>query len=217
MRLDQRDAQRRPGPRPRQHAAPAPQPGREDARSTKAGASTPATQGAMAPLEMLMAHAQRRPGPRPRQHTFSKTGSPLLNRAQRRPGPRPRQHAWYSARLRPRTVAQRRPGPRPRQHNRISPFLAKMHGAQRRPGPRPRQHVEGLGRRYGVHERSTKAGASTPATHGRDPQDGRGGDRSTKAGASTPATRVSTLHPRGHVRTAQRRPGPRPRQHGKRP
>ena len=62
-------AQRRPGPRPRRHLHR-----RRDgqahrgARSTKAGAETPATLPLPAPVLALCVGAQRRPGPRPRRH-----------------------------------------------------------------------------------------------------------------------------------------------------
>ena len=62
--------------------------------------------------------------------------------------------------------------------------------------------------------RSTKAGASTPATRARVGRVGQAEDRSTKAGASTPATLAG-----GEVGqrfdTAQRRPGHQPRRHAK--
>ena len=65
---------------------------------------------------------------------------------------------------------------------------ARSKPAQRRPGHQPRRH--GCARGHGpCRERSTKAGASTPATHApHPPTSGLGVERSTKAGASTPAT-----------------------------
>ena len=109
-------AQRRPGREPRRHAAGCPTAGRRPARSTKAGARTPATRvrprrrragwsalnegrganpgdtppddggGGMPP-------AQRRPGREPRRHPRRPTATALPSRhAQRRPGREPRRH-----------------------------------------------------------------------------------------------------------------------------
>ncbi len=108
-------AQRRPGPRPRQHR----------------------------PLSLAFALplcAQRRPGPRPRQHLALPVPLAAWADAQRRPGPRPRQHVVSSSVITMGLTAQRRPGPRPRQHGSIVPRFAAVDRAQRRPGPRPRQH-----------------------------------------------------------------------------
>ena len=64
-----------------------------------------------------------------------------------------------------------------------------------------------------VAVRSTKAGAKTPATHVMPSPCARGLTRSTKAGAKTPATRHRTWpHPFAPP-IAQRRPGPKPRRH----
>ena len=110
--------------------------------------------------------------------------------------------------------------------------------AQRRPGHAPRRHLRrwiGMPRRY---DRSTKAGARTPATldaarrfDARTPalNEGRGthpGDtptpplvaapslvRSTKAGARTPATRGHRPRRANPLTAAQRRPGHAPRRH----
>ena len=60
--------------------------------------------------------------------------------------------------------------------------------AQRRPGPRPRRHVHRSLDLPLKDDRSTKAGAETPATHVHRIFLGRGIPRSTKAGAETPAT-----------------------------
>ena len=85
--------------------------------------------------------------------------------------------------------------------------------AQRRPGPRPRQHLEPPPTSMRDQARSTKAGASTPATHADEGRPPRSHPRSTKAGASTPATPMPMKAVPLDVIRAQRRPGPRPRQH----
>ena len=88
------------------------------------------------------------------------------------------------------SIAQRRPERQPRRH----------------PEPSPAQRVAGL--------RSTKAGASTPATPGlRALQVWLVPNRSTKAGASTPATLVNGTHELRVVLPAQRRPERQPRRH----
>ena len=72
--------------------------------------------------------------------------------------------------------------------------------AQRRPGPRPRRHHFGQTHGAPAHaERSTKAGAETPAT----------------LGASATKHEILPLTPSamGMPSIAQRRPGPRPRRH----
>ena len=111
-------------------------------------------------------------------------------------------------------AAQRRPGPRPRQHT--MRVVVVSHGprcAQRRPGPRPRQHTRRAAARLSCSARSTKAGASTPATRVDEIAVGHADARSTKAGASTPATHRRGAEQQREVQIAQRRPGPRPRQH----
>ena len=138
--------------------------------------------------------------------------------------------------------AQRRPGPRPRRHEIIQELShAENQTAQRRPGPRPRRHRnkwdgltrcpaslnEGRGRDPGdtilqghtgteKPQRSTKAGAETPATRANSVRRCRvPGPRSTKAGAETPATRGNGHEIIDTANHAQRRPGPRPRRHAR--
>ena len=232
-------AQRRPGRLPRRHLDPNPNrkhpcatlnegrgvcPGdtRQDSdvvrqfqlRSTKAGASAPAT-----PLRQVVdmasgEDAQRRPGRLPRRHMlFKPAGKHCLN-AQRRPGRLPRRH-WHprsdllstcsrstkagaSAPATPppppactpaRIPAQRRPGRLPRRHHfrrRIPQWRPSI--AQRRPGRLPRRHPLGCIHVAKACSRSTKAGASAPATLTQTQFLSRVMHRSTKAGASAPAT-----------------------------
>ena len=60
--------------------------------------------------------------------------------------------------------------------------------AQRRPGREPRRHPPSANVRRCTRTRSTKAGARTPATPKGEPRELRQFARSTKAGARTPAT-----------------------------
>ena len=137
--------------------------------------------------------------------------------AQRRPGLEPQRHlSMKSARSIGERHAQRRPGLEPQRHlcsKNTAPARSKS--AQRRPGLEPQRHpprrVNGL---TDTVERSTKAGARTPATRLRPPrQRRRTAQRSTKAGARTPATHagVDVIH-RTNAR-AQRRPGLEPQRH----
>ena len=85
--------------------------------------------------------------------------------------------------------AQRRPGHQPRRH--IGDLISTdtTEPAQRRPGHQPRRHSRSLAAREEARQRSTKAGASTPAT-------------------LTIASRV-----KARMFPAQRRPGHQPRRH----
>ncbi len=64
--------------------------------------------------------------------------------------------------------------------------------AQRRPGRKPRRHIRNKNGLMILLERSTKAGAETPATHDEGAGHPSLDTRSTKAGAETPATRGGT-------------------------
>ena len=159
-------AQRRPGLPPRRHAPllirvlPPRQP-----RSTKAGASTPATRGSSGGSTSETTHAQRRPGLPPRRHV-SRPQDDRLDAAAR------------STKAGASTPASRR---------------GRGYGiAQRRPGLPPRRHESGRDQVGSCSHcpRSTKAGASTPATPGPRSRSGHELQRSTKAGASTPATHI---------------------------
>ena len=93
--------------------------------------------------------------------------------------------------------------------------LAKF--AQRRPGPRPRRHLTRGRDVLQVVIRSTKAGAETPATRRcAPPQCPKAAPLNEGRGRDPGDTRLlSPLPPVTQV--AQRRPGPRPRRHGKNP
>ena len=162
---------------------------RDRERSTKAGASTPATpwpsRGAKHrrrtlnegrgvnpgdtrttfPTESTSSVAQRRPGRQPRRHMRRSWACQFFRDAQRRPGRQPRRHDQEVIDWLARVLAQRRPGRQPRRHR------------ERR--WRPRATRDPLNEGRGVNPgdtriwsvlrrgdpRSTKAGASTPATH----------------------------------------------------
>ena len=221
----------------------------EQRRSTKAGASTPATPparcsalnegGASTPTRVDRQHhapfAQRRPGPQPRRHSrraSRRRRVKIVGRSTKAGASTPATLAdvvpspsWNSARGasfvdRHRRAedrdAQRRPGPQPRRHPRI-----ERH-AQRRRHPDAR-HEDAL-------ERSTKAGASTPATLSErasivglsddrlsaqrrpGPQPRRHFRRSRRRGSSR-STPPRLTPARTKMRSAQRRPGPQPRRH----
>ena len=233
-------AQRRPGREPRRHVLLAMDLARAQARSTKAGARTPATPGtagrALQGARRSTKAGARTPATRRWSAGSARPGGALNEGRGANPGDTGDLTAGPSQRLR----AQRRPGREPRRHTPSAAATCCSSPAQRRPGREPRRHLparmqdRALGRR-----RSTKAGARTPATRCRPPErlrraeplnEGRGanpGDtrlfrvarlrhrrRSTKAGARTPATQVHhRLLPPAHC-AAQRRPGREPRRHG---
>ncbi len=158
-------------------------------------------------------HAQRRPGPRPRQHpAVRQRPCQTMSRSTKAGASTPATLATFHAAC-VRDIAQRWPGPRPRQHGRRGAWPQRVGNAQRRPGPRPRQHAGSERGEIGIFDRSTKAGASTPATPSESGRicactvtlnEGRGLDPGNTAGES---------HVEPPSRDAQRRPGPRPRQH----
>ena len=175
------------------------------ARSTKAGAETPATPPGGDAYTSQVSAAQRRPGPRPRRHRPGGryTGSVSCRSTKagaETPATRtstcairiyvpPRSTkagaetpATHLTAVDPDALAQRRPGPRPRRHSRQSTHRAKPFDPRR----------------------STKAGAETPATRGRPAVTvcRERHARSTKAGAETPATLLigaEHLHGRNSV------------------
>ena len=85
--------------------------------------------------------------------------------------------------------------------------------AQRRPERQPRLHELGCSLRCNGRRRSTKAGASTPATLPTPATSTLAPLRSTKAGASTPATPPVTARCSVTAASAQRRPERQPRLH----
>ena len=141
-----------------------------EARSTKAGASTPATRGAVGDRRGFL--------PRSTKAGASTPATPLRSNFRLAP-------SWSSATL--------------NEGRSVNPgytFETDGAGRHRRSGAlnEGRSVNPGYTLRSGFHAprgvpRSTKAGASTPATHSRRGAGRHHRQRSTKAGASTPATR----------------------------
>ena len=180
-------AQRRPGHQPRRHLVNAGSAPLNEGRGINPG-DTRADRRSRGRGGDLVLHAQRRPGHQPRATpTVASAGalSPFAGAyAQRRPGHQPRRHT----RPRPppladhatlnegrginpgdtRTRASRLPGMALLNEGRgINPGVATVAIAQRRPGHQPRRHPSEIrANRALVFPRSTKAGASTPATLG---------------------------------------------------
>ena len=141
--------------------------------------------------------------------------------AQRRPERQPRlhQHRGAGPAATARGDAQRRPERQPRLHPRARPRQTRPYwSAQRRPERQPRLHLESLRAETLPEPRSTKAGASTPAT----PEDTNlvspndsgqrtlNEGRSVNPGDTSDEVRSGTMR-EGHV--AQRRPERQPRLH----
>ena len=208
-------AQRRPGRAPRRHLVRMVEGVDAVARSTKAGACTPATppprgQGRAHPLRSTKAGACTPATPAggdcdgggPIRSTKAGACTPAtpvhrpafgvaIVLAQRRPGRAPRRHPDEEVLVRVDgcTLNEGRgvhPGDTPEHvHRRAHRGRSTKAGACT---PATRAPVTRRGPEYG-DVRSTKAGACTPATHPRQGHDERRGvDRSTKAGACTPAT-----------------------------
>ena len=236
-------AQRRPGREPRRHVGGhAPRPLREDLRSTKAGARTPATPAHPRPAATAAAPLNEGRGANPgdtgeeRERLRHRLGA--LNEGR---GANPGDTSPHTIQRGSIRCAQRRPGREPRRHRARAPPTSSPSTAQRRPGREPRRHLEVRPAHARGAGRSTKAGARTPATRtdrcrgganrstlnegrGANPGDtldtlpprAHGPFRSTKAGARTPATRCNAQVLPAPADPAQRRPGREPRRHAER-
>ena len=159
-----RCAQRRPERQPRLHDSAQERADLSRPRSTKAGASTPATPGDYT-QQALSAIAQRRPERQPRLHEqhrrqhglwgarSTKAGASTPGYTARRPGS-------------PRGCGALNEGRSVNPGYTLIPTVAirSINGAQRRPERQPRLHERGRDGDRRRHQRSTKAGASTPAT-----------------------------------------------------
>ena len=125
------DAQRRPGHAPRRHMIQRPHQVIHPARSTKAGARTPATP------EPAPAHSCRCArhtlnegrGTHPGDTVFADKAAAAATLAQRRPGHAPRRHAFAAKANELLTNAQRRPGHAPRRHIRMPVRLHAIRAA----------------------------------------------------------------------------------------
>ncbi len=211
------DAQRRPGHQPRRHRPRRRHRPQPCLRSTKAGASTPATQASPTPPPSTMSALNEGRGINPGDTVIVQFIAFVVKSAQRRPGHQPRRHSSSNPGSPSTSSAQRRPGHQPRRHFVIS--LSEMvatRRAQRRPGHQPRRHTP-----RPPHFRQT----SFALNEGRGINPGDTGlprlaltlrrTRSTKAGASTPAT-LELLRLDEKVKdAAQRRPGHQPRRHSR--
>ena len=160
-----------------------------EARSTKAGAETPAT------LQLI----QRRV----RQYTT----------AQQRPEPKLRRHISIRLSADESVVAQQRPEPKLRRHTNVADDGNARADAQQRPEPKLRRHFNLLQGLLGRTFRSTKAGAETPATRRCRGSGAVPASRSTKAGAETPATPAEYASVPWTGCVAQQRPEPKLRRH----
>ena len=163
-------AQRRPGRQPRRHRRRArrsiarPQPSLNEGR----GVSPGDTGAAVAPHRPF-GPAQRRPGRQPRRHADSSVSFVrwTADRSTKAGASAPATPAdAFTVGAYVGSIAQRRPGRQPRRHgpSRVCRD-GQNHSAQRRPGRQPRRH--GIRPAKGmrtVRRRSTKAGASAPAT-----------------------------------------------------
>ena len=145
-------------------------------RSTKAGASTPATPIALAHDRGLL--------PRSTKAGASTPATPIR---QRRPASTPATHGRPEFHRSTKAGAST-PATRPGRARRVWRSSTLNEGRSINSGDT--QLTEN--RHHRLDRRSTKAGASTPATRCVFSQYPREGERSTKAGASTPATR--SLH-----------------------
>ena len=158
-------AQRRPGPQPRRHPGNDLRYGTLLLRSTKAGASTPATPICRSPASAtrLALNEGRGLNPgdtAPSGHRCSQTTS--LNEGRGlNPGDTRRSPACRSRTAPLNEGRGLNPGDTVSAMQAVS---CPVTSAQRRPGPQPRRHLS-WDLVFGEHRpRSTKAGASTPAT-----------------------------------------------------
>ena len=205
-------AQRRPERQPRLHLReprPVTYPSCVSERSTKAGASTPATPPHVSPSQAVVVRrrAQRRPERQPRLHqSIPCARSPCTSRAtvaQRRPERQPRLHSHLG-----RPAHRRRSAAHPKQHHRTDSSLNE--GRSVNPGYT--LPGDSSTRRRPLNEGRSVNPGYTISFLGRSEADWL--LRSTKAGASTPATPKRT--PSGAITvviSAQRRPERQPRLH----
>ena len=188
-------------------------PGRQrHARSTKAGARTPATLLEAERAGVRQAHAQRRPGREPRRHPMPTVRCPRVSVAQRRPGREPRRHGEAGWVRRPEHDRSTKAGARTPATLKISLSTSSIPGAQRRPGREPRRHPSVPPHRP----------TATPLNEGRGANPGDTlcagiGPRSARTlnegrGANPGDTRSTCPRP-PRWSGAQRRPGREPRRH----
>ena len=163
-----RFAQRRPGHQPRRHRGGGQlRGGSLSGRSTKAGASTPATQYSSSSRYRGTQRAQRRPGHQPRRHVVLGmcVSSMVAARSTKAGASTPAtRSSLVTFGCQTMLCAQRRPGINPGDTWLLTAWGWHVLSAQRRPGHQPRRHRILRSNPNVVYPRSTKAGASTPAT-----------------------------------------------------
>ena len=156
---------------------------------TKAGAPTPATPGCTSRAAGNRRTLNEGRGSHPGDTRSSSPSSPFRVSAQRRPGLPPRRHSRSFAIQSRKVSAQRRPGLPPRRHPRswrgVPPARPALNEGR---GSHPGDTGEWAGVLQAPWQRSTKAGAPTPATLAHKRGVSVDDLRSTKAGAPTPAT-----------------------------
>ena len=208
-------AQRRPGREPRRHL-PTLGPAHPLTALNEGRGANPGDTAGRKGLSPAGLHAQRRPGREPRRHIQKsppvELRPPTLNEGR---GANPGDTPGASVTLSTPACAQRRPGREPRRHSTGPGYPPSRCSLNEGRGANPGD-TRGAARALEIaRERSTKAGARTPATparmvrerqraerplnegRGANPGDTGGGaqkragplPRSTKAGARTPATR----------------------------
>ena len=140
---------------------------RHEKRSTKAGASTPATRRASSSARSRDRVAQRRPERQPRLHTPRGHGSPLHGHRSTKAGastPATHDNLRLKVILEDIHRSTKAGASTPATHAARPPIAQRTQSAQRRPERQPRLHTSGSRIIDRPDQRSTKAGASTPAT-----------------------------------------------------
>ena len=158
-------AQRRPERQPRLHHLDAVDHALGAVRSTKAGASTPAT--LVAYIDRAGGHIRSTKAGASTPATPIDAGATLALTipAQRRPERQPRLHFLHPGHEPSDEVRSTKAGASTPATPSAEVLAARGIDAQRRPERQPRLHVFPRRAVASTLERSTKAGASTPATH----------------------------------------------------
>ncbi len=184
-------------------------------RSTKAGARTPATPPLAVKWFPDRCPAQRRPGREPRRHpVLLRANQRFLARSTKAGARTPATLVSPELAECLSSVAQRRPGREPRRHARAAARAPKHRTtAQRRPGREPRRHVVRRVRVGATIDRSTKAGARTPATHADWIKTVSTTGSAQRRPGREPRRHWTVVRPRTGSADAQRRPGREPRRH----
>ena len=231
-------AQQRPGLSPRRHALDVAGEGRRHARSTKAGALTPATRavsglhgarvvrstkaGALTPATpagppppsgRIAPPLNKGRGSHPCDTRGRRRDPPTRGAPNKGRGSHPGDTSCARLAVESVNCAQQRPGLSPRRHFTPNANAIFLTSAQQRPGLSPRRHPRHRTVPDGDPARSTKAGALTPATLPRPPAPASTLRSLNKGRGSHPGdTRQNDALPIC-FRCAQQRPGLSPRRH----